>query len=84
MDYETVQSLEEEALLQYVSQQLIAETRKIVERKIKHFDFEGYINSLTGYFAEAQELMRNGKNPAEGKQLNEDIQSEITKRMLKL
>jgi hypothetical protein len=84
MDYETIQSLEGEALLKYVSQQLIEETKKFTEKKIKNFDLEGYLKSLEEYFAEAMQLMREGKNPGEGKVLNEDIQMAMAKKWSKL
>jgi hypothetical protein len=84
MDYETVQSLEGEALLKYVSQQLIEETKNFEEKKIKNFDLEGYIKNLEEYFAEAMQLMREGKNPGEGKVLNEDIQMAMAKKWSKL
>lgn len=84
MDYETIQSLEKEALLKYVSQQVIEETKKFVEKKIKDFDLEGYIKSLEEYFAEALQLMQEGKNPGEGKELNEDIKLVIAKKWSKL
>src|ERR1700741_4134311 len=53
MDYETVQSLEGEALLRYIGQQLIENTKKFAEKKIKDFDLEGFIKSLREYLEEA-------------------------------
>jgi hypothetical protein len=82
--YETIQSLEGEVLLKYVSQQVIEETNKFTEKKIKRFDFQSYIKSLEEYFALALQVMRKGKNPAEGKVLNEDIQLAITKKWSRL
>ena len=84
MDYETIQSLEGEALLTYVAQQVIEKTKRFADKKIKSFDLEGYIKSLEEYFAEALQLMREGKNPGEGKELNEEIQLEMAKKWSKL
>ncbi|MBK9382673.1 MAG: hypothetical protein IPN39_15285 [Chitinophagaceae bacterium] len=84
IDYETIQSLEGEALLTYVAQQVVEETKKFADKKIKNFDLEGYIKNLEEYFSEALELMREGKNPGEGKELNEDIQLEMAKKWSKL
>jgi len=84
MDYETIQSLEGEALLAYVAQQVVEETKKFADKKIKNFDLEGYIKSLEEYFAEALQLMQEGKNPGEGKELNEEIQLAMAKKWSKL
>lgn len=84
MDYETIQSLEGEALLRYVSQQVIEETKKFAEKKIKNFDLEGYIRSLEEYFTEAFQLMREGKNPCKGKVMNDEIMLAVAKKWSKL
>ena len=83
VDYEA-RKLEVEELLRYMSKQLIKESEKFTEKKIKNFDLEGYIKSLEEYFAEAIQLLREGKNPGEGKELNEDIQLEMAKKWSKL
>lgn len=84
MDYEIIQSLEGEALLKFVSRQVIEETKKFTEKKIKDFNLEGYIKSLEEYFVVAMQLMKEGKNPGEGKVLNKDIQLAMAKKWSKL
>lgn len=84
MDYEHVQSLEGELLLLYIAQQVIKETKKFAEKKIKNFNLEEFIKSLEEYFAEAVQLMREGRNPGEGKELNEDIKLAMAKKWSKL
>lgn len=84
MDYQTIQSLEGEALLKFVSRQVIEETKKFVEKKIEDFDLEGYIKSLEEYFVVAMQLIKEGKNPGEGKVLNKDIQLAMAKKWSKL
>ncbi len=84
IDYETVQLLEGEALLSFVSDRMIEETNKFVDKKIKDFDFAGYIKSLGEYFAEAMLLVRAGRNPSEGKVLNPDIQLAMAKKWSRL
>jgi hypothetical protein len=83
-NYETIQSLEGEALLKHVGEQLIAETKKFAEKKIKDFDLEGYIKSLEEYFNEAMQSMREGKRPDEGKVANEEIQIARAKKWSRL
>ena len=39
---------------------------------------------LEQYFAEAVQLMREGRNPGEGKELNEDIKLAMAKKWSKL
>ena len=84
IDYETLQSLEGETLLTYLSRQLIEETKKFENKKIKNFNLEAYIKSLEEYFAEAMQLMQVGKSPSEGKVLNENIELAIAKKWSKL
>jgi len=84
LNYEIIQTLEAEALLNYVSQQLIEETRKFALKKIKDFDLDGYIGSLKEYFSEAMRLMREGKIPGEGKIVSEEIQLVMANKLSKL
>ncbi|MBL7733562.1 MAG: hypothetical protein JNM88_20500 [Chitinophagaceae bacterium] len=84
MDYDTIQSLERESLLAYTGGQLIAQTRKFSEKRIKDFDLDGYTESLSEYIKEAKAIILNGGSPDEGKSLNEDIRENLAKRWYKL
>ncbi len=84
MDYETIQSLEGEPLLTYLAEQVILDSKKFVEKNIKNFDLDEYIKALEEYFDEALRLMRDGKNPAEGKVLNDEVQLAMAKKWSRL
>lgn len=84
VDFETAKRLEIEALLPYMSLQLIEESKNFSKMHIKDFDLESYIICLEKYFSEAMQTMINGKKPGEGKTLNEDIQISMTKKWSKL
>lgn len=82
--YEMVLSLEGEKLFKFIHTQLINESFRFGDKKIKNFDLESYVKSLDKYLSEATQLMLEGKLPAEGKVLNEDIQTAIAKKFSKL
>jgi hypothetical protein len=84
VDYETVLSLEGALLFDFVSQQVINESKRFVNKKIKDFSLEGYIQSLEDYFAHAKILMSEGNIPGKDKILNEDIQLAIAKKWSRL
>ena len=84
VDHKTLQSLEGEDLFDFISQQVINQSRKFADKKIKNFNLEEYINNLEKYFSEAMQIMREGRSPAEGKVLNEDIQYAMAKKFSKL
>ena len=81
---ETIQFLEGKELLYFVSEQVIKETNRFVEKKIRNFDLEGYIKNLKQYFREAQDLINEGKDPSEGKLLNEDIKAAMLVKFSRL
>lgn len=84
LDYNIARGLEIEKLLLYVSRQMIEESARFGEKKVKDFDLGKYIESLEDYFEEAMQLMRDGKKPGEGKVLNSDIQLAMAKKWSKL
>jgi len=61
-------------LLSFISEHIMLETSKFSEFKIKKFDLDAYKIALRQYFDDALTLIKEGRNPSEGKILNEDIE----------
>lgn len=84
LDFEISKKMEIEELLPYVSFQLIEESKKFSQLRIRDFDLEDFVKGLELYFSEALKLMKDGKKPGEGKVLNDEIQISMAKKWSKL
>ena len=79
-DSNVTEYLEGPVLLNFITEHITTETEKFSEFNLKKFNLEGFRTALKEYFANALILLKEDKDPSDGRVLNEDIEIAMQKK----
>ncbi|MCX6318577.1 MAG: hypothetical protein NTW29_14890 [Bacteroidetes bacterium] len=79
-DNNLADDLNEPDLLLFLSGHIMEETKKFADFNFRKFNLDAYTISLQQYFDNACQLINDGRDPSEGKKLNEDIEQTMLRK----